>query len=167
MASIAGMDRKIIALIAASALLAVLVVVLVVTGGSDDSASGDLSDTTTKPTIEASSDPAPTELVTEDIVEGEGPPAQPGDQLTVQYVGALYDTAEEFDASWDRGEPFEVELGAGTVIQGWDQGLEGMRAGGRREIIIPPDLGYGEQGSPPTIPGNATLVFIVDLVSIN
>ncbi len=161
------MDRRIVTLISASALLAVIVAVVLIAGGSDDSSSGDLTDTTVKPTIEATDDAAPTELVTNDIVEGEGPEAADGDSVTVQYVGALYDNGQEFDASWDRGEPFELTLGGGTVIDGWDQGLVGMKAGGRRELIIPPDLGYGAQGSPPTIPGDATLVFIVDMVSIN
>ena len=87
--------------------------------------------------------------------------------VKVQYVGALFDTGQEFDASWDRGEPFELTLGGGTVIQGWDQGLVGMKAGGRRELTIPPDLGYGPQGSPPSIPANATLIFVVDMLSIN
>jgi peptidylprolyl isomerase len=163
----AAMDRRIVTLISASALLAVIVAVVLIAGGSDDGSSVDLTDTGVKPVVEVSDDPAPTELVTNDIVEGEGPAAEEGDTVTVQYVGALYDTGEEFDASWDRGEPFELTLGGGTVIEGWDQGLVGMKAGGRRELIIPPDLGYGPQGSPPTIPGNATLVFIVDMVSID
>lgn len=161
------MDRRIVTLISFSALLIVLIGgYLILDGSGDSSSSTDLTDTSVKPAIEASSDPAPTELVTNDIVEGEGPAAKDGDKVTVQYVGALYDSGKEFDASWDRGEPFELTLGGGTVIQGWDQGLVGMKAGGRRELIIPPDLGYGAQGSPPTIPANATLVFIVDMISI-
>ncbi|MDQ2622694.1 MAG: FKBP-type peptidyl-prolyl cis-trans isomerase [Actinomycetota bacterium] len=116
--------------------------------------------------IEASDAPAPTKLEIEDIKEGTGPAAKAGDTLSMQYVGAIYDTGEEFDASWDRGEPFEFELGSGNVIQGWDQGIEGMKAGGRRKLIIPPDLGYGEAGSPPAIPPNSTLVFVVDLLKI-
>jgi peptidylprolyl isomerase len=161
------MDRRIVTLISASALLAVIVAVVLIAGDSDDGSSGDLTDTSVKPAVEVSGEPAPSELVTNDIVEGEGPSAKDGDDVTVQYVGALYDTGEEFDASWDRGEPFQLTLGGGTVIEGWDQGLVGMKAGGRRELIIPPDLGYGPQGSPPNIPGNATLVFIVDMISIN
>ncbi len=161
------MDRRIVTLISFSALLIVLIGgYLILDGSGDSSSSADLTDTSVKPAIEASSDPAPTELVTNDIVEGEGPAAKDGDKVTVQYVGALYDSGKEFDASWDRGEPFELTLGGGTVIQGWDQGLVGMKAGGRRELIIPPDLGYGAQGSPPTIPADATLVFIVDMISI-
>lgn len=161
------MDRRIVILISASALLAVIVAVVLIAGDSDDSSSADLTDTTVRPTVEASDEPAPTELVTNDIVEGEGPAAKQGDDVTVQYVGALYDSGEEFDASWDRGQPFELTLGSGTVIEGWEQGLVGMKAGGRRELIIPPDLGYGAAGQPPTIPGDATLVFIVDMESIN
>ncbi len=135
---------------------------------SDDSSEeAESADTGSKPVIEGSDDPAPTELVTEDIKEGTGPAAKDGDELTMQYVGALYDTGEEFDASWDRGEPFEFTLGSGMVIKGWDEGIKGMKAGGQRKLIIPSDLGYGEAGSPPSIPGNATLVFIVDLEKIN
>jgi FKBP-type peptidyl-prolyl cis-trans isomerase len=163
----AAMDRRIVTLISASALLAVIVAVVLIAGGSDDSSGDtDLTDTSVRPTVTASDEPAPTELVINDIVEGSGPEAKDGDEVTVQYVGALYDTGTEFDASWDRNEPFELTLGGGTVIQGWDQGLVGMKAGGRRELIIPPDLGYGAQGSPPSIPANATLVFIVDMISI-
>jgi len=163
----AAMDRRIVTLISASALLAVIVAVVLIAGGSDDSSSGDLTDTSVRPVVEASDEAAPTELVTNDIVEGEGPAAKEGDDVSVQYVGALYDTGEEFDASWDRGQPFDLTLGSGTVIASWEQGLIGMKAGGRRELIIPPDLGYGDGGQPPTIPGGATLVFIVDMISVN
>ena len=165
------MDRRIVTLISFAALLVVLIggYLILDSDSEDSSSSGDnsaLADTTVKPVIEASTDPEPTELVTNDIVEGEGPEAAEGDDVSVQYVGALYD-GTEFDASWDRGEPFDLTLGGGTVIAGWDQGLVGMKAGGRRELIIPPDLGYGPQGQPPTIPANATLVFVVDMISIN
>jgi peptidylprolyl isomerase len=84
----------------------------------------------------------------------------------MQYVGALYSDGPEFDASWDTGQPFDFTLGEGTVIAGWDQGIVGMRVGGRREMIIPPDLGYGPTGQPPDIPPDATLVFIVDLLDV-
>ena len=165
------MDRKILTLISASVLLvAVVGIVLIARGGDDDkgaAASGEIStDVTKKPTIAASSD-LPTELVSNDIVEGEGPAAKDGDNLSMQYVGVVTETGEEFDASWDRGEPFEFELGSGNVIKGWDQGIVGMKAGGRRELIIPPDLAYGAAGSPPAIPANSTLTFVVDLESIN
>ncbi len=162
------MDRRIVTLISFSALLVVLIGGYLILDGSGDSSSssGDLTDTSVKPVIEAPSDPEPTELVVNDIVEGEGPAAKNGDEVTVQYVGALYD-GTEFDASWDRGEPFPVTIGSGTVIQGWDEGLVGIKAGGRRELIIPPDLGYGATGQPPTIPADSTLIFVVDAVSIN
>ena len=157
-------DPKVIFLAGAAVILAVVIGAVLVFGGG--SGSVDNTDLATKPTIEAGEGEPPTEVVTEDIVEGEGPGAREGDTLTVQYVGALFDSAEEFDASWDRGEPFEVTLGQGQVIQGWEEGLIGMKAGGRREIIIPSELGYGSTGSPPSIPPDAALIFIVDLEKI-
>ena len=160
-----GLDPKVVFLAGAAAILAVVVIAVLVFGGG--SSGVDNSDLATKPVIEAGEGDPPTEVVTEDIVEGKGPGAKEGDTLTVQYVGALFDTGEEFDASWDRGEPFDVTLGQGQVIQGWEQGLIGMKAGGRREIIIPSELGYGSTGSPPTIPPDAALVFIVDLEKIS
>ncbi|MGA7397342.1 MAG: FKBP-type peptidyl-prolyl cis-trans isomerase [Solirubrobacterales bacterium] len=165
------MDRRIVTLISASVLLVAIVgIVLIAQGGDDDKASTDggsiSTDLSTKPTI-AASDDLPAQLVTNDIVEGEGPAAKDGDNLSMQYVGVVTETGEEFDASWDRGEPFEFELGAGNVIQGWDQGIVGMKVGGRRELIIPSDLAYGEAGSPPSIPPNSTLTFVVDLTGIN
>jgi len=165
--SMRAMDRRIGVLAGFAVLIAALVVVILVGRGGDDEAdSASLADTSTKPVIEASDAPAPSSLEIEDIKEGTGPGAKDGDTLSMQYVGALYDTGEEFDASWDRGEPFEFELGSGNVIQGWDQGIKGMKAGGRRKLVIPPDLGYGAAGSPPAIPANATLVFVVDLLEI-
>lgn len=117
-----------------------------------------------KPTVTVSTDPAPTTLQIKDIKVGDGPEAQPGDELQMQYVGVLYKDGTEFDSSWSRGaEPLPVTLGAGGVIPGWEQGLAGMKVGGRRELIIPPDLAYGAQGSPPKIGPNETLVFVVDL----
>jgi peptidylprolyl isomerase len=104
----------------------------------------------------------PTELETLDIVKGKGKTVKKGDQVTVDYVGANWSNGMEFDASWNRGEPFPFEVGGGQVIPGWDQGVAGMKVGGRRLLIIPPDLGYGPQGQPPSIPGNETLMFVVD-----
>lgn len=127
---------------------------------------GDLTDTSVKPAVEVPEGEAPTELETEDIVEGEGEAAKAGDELTMQYVGVSYATGEEFDASWDLGQPFIFELGAGMVIEGWDEGLVGMRPGGRRQLVIPPDMAYGASGSPPAIGPDETLVFVVDLVEI-
>lgn len=119
-----------------------------------------------KPVIAKPTGEPPTELVTTDLVVGTGPAAKAGDTVTVQYVGVSHSTGEEFDASWERDEPFSFPLGAGQVIPGWDQGVAGMKVGGRRELIIPPDLGYGPQGSPPAIAPNETLIFVVDLVEI-
>ncbi len=168
MTSMPGMDRKLGILVGLLVLIGALVAVILIGrgGGSDDAGGGDLADLSAKPVIEASSDTPPTTLETEDIVVGDGAEAKEGDTVSVQYVGALFDSGEEFDASWDRGEPFEFQLGGGQVIQGWDQGVAGMKVGGRRMLTIPPDLGYGEQGSPPNIPGGATLVFVVDLEDV-
>ncbi|HET7574395.1 MAG TPA: FKBP-type peptidyl-prolyl cis-trans isomerase [Solirubrobacterales bacterium] len=120
-----------------------------------------------KPKVTVPKGAPPEQLEAEDLIEGEGAEAKAGDEVTVQYVGVNYKTGKEFDASWDRGEPFAFQLGAGMVIPGWDQGVEGMKVGGRRELIIPPELGYGSTGSPPAIPPNETLVFVVDLVEVN
>ena len=128
-------------------------------------AGADNTDVKKKPTIEKGTGKPPTKLVVEDIVEGAGPGAKDGDELTMHYVGADYTTGEQFDASWDRGEPFTLTLGQGMVIPGWDKGLVGIKKGGRRKLVIPPDLAYGPQGSPPAIGPNATLIFIVDRVS--
>ncbi len=108
----------------------------------------------------------PAELQIEDISAGDGAVAKAGDQLTVNYVGVSFSSGEEFDTSFGR-EPFPFQLGGGMVIPGWDQGLEGMKVGGRRQLTIPPDLAYGPQGQPPVIAPNETLVFAIDLVSIN
>ncbi len=123
-------------------------------------------DTDTKPEIPKPAGQPPTALVKRDIVKGKGRAAKAGDQVTVQYVGVSFSTGEQFDASWDNGQPFPFNLGAGEVIPGWDQGVPGMKVGGRRELVIPPDLAYGPQGQPPTIAPNETLVFVVDVVDI-
>ena len=107
----------------------------------------------------------PAKLEIEDIAKGHGKKARAGETVTVQYDGVLYANGTEFDASWDRGQPFSFPLGAGQVIPGWDKGVVGMKVGGRRVLTIPPDLGYGPQGSGP-IPPNSTLVFVVDLLKI-
>lgn len=108
----------------------------------------------------------PTTLQIEDLEEGDGAEAKQGDQLSVNYVGVLFDGGQEFDSNFDTGQPFDFQLGSGQVIPGWDQGLEGMKEGGRRQLTIPPDLAYGAQGQPPEIPPNSTLVFVVDLKSV-
>jgi peptidylprolyl isomerase len=122
--------------------------------------------TDAKPEVPAPAGDPPEELVIRDIVKGKGVKAKAGDTLTMQYVGLSWSNGQQFDASWDAGQPFPFQLGAGMVIQGWDQGMVGMRKGGRRLLVIPPDLGYGPQGSGPIGP-NETLVFVVDLVQIN
>ena len=101
-----------------------------------------------------------------DIWEGDGGEAKPGDTVKVHYVGVAYSTGEEFDASWNRGEPLEFELGAGRVIAGWDQGVQGMKVGGRRQLIIPPDLAYGDRGAGQVIAPGETLIFVYNLVSV-
>jgi len=121
----------------------------------------------TKPQVKPPQGPPPKKIVTKDLEEGSGPAAKKGDQVTVQYVGVNYRTGSEFDASWDRGEPFTFTLGVHEVISGWDIGIEGMKVGGRRELIIPPNHAYGASGAPPAIPPNETLIFVVDLEAIN
>jgi peptidylprolyl isomerase len=120
----------------------------------------------TKPKVTVPKGAPPQKLETKDLEEGSGATAKAGDAVTVNYVGVNYRTGKEFDASWDRGEPFTFTLGAGEVIPGWDQGVAGMKVGGRRELIIPPSLGYGSAGAPPAIPPNETLVFVVDLEAV-
>ncbi len=119
-----------------------------------------------KPEVSIPTGSPPTALVEEDLIEGSGASAKAGDRVTVQYVGVGFDSRQEFDASWDRGEPFSFQLGAGEVIQGWDQGIAGMKAGGQRQLVIPGDLAYGDAGFPPTIKPNEALVFVVDLLEI-
>ena len=120
--------------------------------------------TAPKVTVPKGGPPKSTE--TKELEEGTGAAAKAGDVVSVNYVGVNYRTGKEFDASWGRGEPFIFTLGAGEVISGWDEGIEGMKVGGRRELIIPPTHAYGSTGSPPAIPPNETLVFVVDLEAI-
>jgi peptidylprolyl isomerase len=127
---------------------------------------GPLDDLSRKPAVTPPSGPAPSRLVVRDVVRGKGRVARPGDRVTVQYVGVLYRTGEQFDASWDNGSPFSFTLGRGQVIPGWDQGVKGMRVGGRRELVIPARLAYGAQGSPPAIGPDEPLVFVVDLLRV-
>jgi peptidylprolyl isomerase len=121
------------------------------------------TDTKKKPKIAKPSGNPPKKLTVVDVVKGTGPAVASGDNITVDYVGNSWSDGKEFDASWDRNQTFPLTLGQGQVIQGWDQGIVGMKVGGRRMLVIPPDLGYGAQGSPPKIKGNETLVFVVDL----
>ena len=120
----------------------------------------------TKPTVTVPKGAPPKKLEVKELEEGTGAEAKAGDEVTVQYVGVNYKNGKEFDASWDRGEPFTFQLGAGMVIPGWDQGVEGMKVGGRRELIIPPELAYGPEGSPPAIGPNETLIFVIDLLEV-
>jgi peptidylprolyl isomerase len=120
----------------------------------------------TKPKVTVPKGAPPKKLEIKEIEEGTGAEARSGDEVTVQYVGVGYDTKEEFDSSWSRHEPFPVSLGAGQVIPGWEQGIEGMKVGGRRELIIPPELAYGPAGSPPLIGKNETLIFVIDLLAV-
>lgn len=119
-----------------------------------------------KPVVVVPSGPAPTHLVTKDLIAGTGKTAQAGSTVTVNYVGVLYKTGAEFDSSWKNGTPLTRPLSASSLIPGWVQGISGMKVGGRRELIIPPALGYGTAGSGSTIPPNSTLVFVVDLLSV-
>jgi peptidylprolyl isomerase len=125
-----------------------------------------LKDTSTKPEIPRPSGSPPRRLQKEDVVRGKGPAAKAGDTLTVHYAGVAFSTGEEFDASWNSGQPFSFPLGGGRVIEGWDRGFVGMKQGGRRILTIPPELAYGPQGFPPAIGPNETLVFVVDLLEI-
>jgi peptidylprolyl isomerase len=126
-----------------------------------------LKDTSTKPEIPRPSGSPPRRLQKEDIVRGKGPAAKPGDTISVHYAGVAFSTGQEFDASWNRGQPFTLPLGAGQVIPGWDEGLVGMKQGGRRMLTIPPEMAYGSQGTPDgSIGPNETLVFVVDLLEI-
>jgi FKBP-type peptidyl-prolyl cis-trans isomerase len=109
---------------------------------------------------------APKELLKEDLKEGEGPAAESGDEVKVHYTGRLLKTNFKFDSSLDKGEPFTFTLGESQVIKGWDQGVVGMKVGGKRKLTIPSDLAYGKAGSPPKIPGDAPLVFEVELLEI-
>jgi peptidylprolyl isomerase len=108
----------------------------------------------------------PADLVIEDLEEGTGAEATPGQDVEVHYVGVAWSTRQQFDASWDRGDTFRFGLGAGQVIKGWDQGVAGMKVGGRRQITIPPNLGYGAAGAGGVIKGGETLVFVVDLLGV-
>jgi len=128
---------------------------------------GTSEQTDAKPQFPAPQGEPPSELVIRDIVKGKGRKAEPGDTLTMQYVGVSWSNGQQFDASWDAGQPFPFQLGAGMVIQGWDEGMVGMQKGGRRLLVIPPDLGYGSQGAGGAIGPNETLVFVVDLVEIS
>lgn len=118
-----------------------------------------------KPEVDFPGGEPPAQLEISDVWEGDGAVAKAGDTVRVHYVGVAYSTGEEFDASWSRGDPLEFRLGVGQVIAGWDQGVQGMRVGGRRQLIIPPHLAYGDRGAGRSIAPGETLIFVCDLVS--
>ncbi len=119
-----------------------------------------------RPEIDFPGDTPPKELVVEDLIPGSGKAVQPGDQVSCHYVGVAWSTGAEFDASWNRGTPLPFTVGVGQVIQGWDQGLIGMKPGGRRRLEIPPHLAYGDAGAGTDIGPGETLIFVVDLVDV-
>ena len=119
-----------------------------------------------KPEVDFPEGPPPAELEVIDLTEGDGREAAAGDTAVVHYVGVAYSSGEEFDASWNRGQTFAFALGGGQVIAGWDQGVVGMKVGGRRRLVIPPHLGYGDRGAGSVIPPGETLIFVVDLIDV-
>jgi peptidylprolyl isomerase len=118
-----------------------------------------------KPEIDFPGGEPPTDLQISEVWEGTGAEAKAGDMVQVHYVGVAFSTGEQFDASWDRGDPLRFQLGVGQVIAGWDRGVQGMKVGGRRQLIIPPDLAYGDRGAGRDIKPGETLIFVCDLVS--
>ena len=118
-----------------------------------------------KPEIDFPGGEPPTDLQITEVWEGSGAEAKAGDMVQVHYVGVAFSTGEQFDASWDRGDPLRFQLGVGQVIAGWDRGVQGMKVGGRRQLIIPPDLAYGDSGAAGAIAPGETLIFVCDLVS--
>lgn len=133
---------------------------------SSSSTESSLTDTSKKPDVTVPTGISPEKFAYKDIVEGTGKAAKPGDKVTVQYVGVGFESEKEFDSSWSRNEPFSFPLGGGEVIKGWDQGVAGMKVGGRRELVIPGSLAYGSAGSPPKIGPNETLIFVIDLLEV-
>ncbi|HRC40237.1 FKBP-type peptidyl-prolyl cis-trans isomerase [Nostocoides sp.] len=122
--------------------------------------------TTQRPEIDFPEGAPPADLIIEDVWEGSGAAAQPGNTVSAHYLGVAHSTGEEFDASWNRGAPLDFRLGVGQVIAGWDRGIEGMKVGGRRKLTIPPHLAYGDRGAGGAIKPGETLIFVVDLVSV-
>ena len=120
-----------------------------------------------KPEIEFPGAEPPADLVIIDVTEGGGAEATSGSTVSVHYVGVAHSTGEEFDASYNRGTPLQFRIGVGQVIQGWDQGVEGMKVGGRRQLVIPPHLGYGDRGAGGVIKPGETLIFVVDLLEVS
>jgi peptidylprolyl isomerase len=119
-----------------------------------------------KPEIDFPGGEPPADLEIKEIWEGDGPVAKAGDTVSVHYVGVAFSTGEEFDASWNRGTPLQFKLGVGQVIAGWDQGVQGMKVGGRRQLTIPSHLAYGDRGAGGSIKPGETLIFVCDLVAV-
>ena len=119
-----------------------------------------------KPEVDFPEGAPPADLTIEDLTVGDGEEAAPGRTAVVHYVGVAFSTGEEFDASWNRGEAFDFPLGAGAVIAGWDRGVVGMKVGGRRRLVIPPELAYGDRGAGAVIAPGETLIFVVDLLDL-
>jgi FKBP-type peptidyl-prolyl cis-trans isomerase len=170
----AGRRRRAITAVVVATLVGGSLVLISALGG-DDQGDEEAATTTTagptttapeKPDVTIPDTPAPTTLQSADVTVGDGPEAQAGDTALVRYVGKIYATGSEFDSNYDAPEPTPVQLVSPGVIEGWAQGVPGMRVGGRRQLVIPPELGYGAEGQPPDIPANSTLVFVIDLVSI-
>ncbi len=161
-----------------STIFACLLLIAASCGSSDDisTGTGDTPEaggggttgveTAAKPVIVVPDGEPPTELLIEDIVIGDGAEAVAGTPVSVDYVGVAYSNATEFDASWDRGSEFRFSLGVGQVIPGWDEGVQGMKVGGRRQLTIPPEMAYGTAGAGGAIGPNETLIFVVDLRSV-
>lgn len=135
------------------------------TESSTDVTSISTADPSKKPTVQVPAGAPPIKLVENEAVEGYGPTAEAGDEVTINYVGVGYESGKEFDTTWDR-KPFTFRLGSGVLIPGGERGVKGMKVGGRRALIIPPDLAYGKAGFPPTIAANETLIFVVDLLAV-
>ncbi len=125
-----------------------------------------MSNELSKPEIDFPEGPAPKDLVIEDIWEGDGAEATAGNKVSVHYVGVAFSSGEEFDASWNRGAPLQFILGIGQVISGWDQGVQGMKVGGRRKLTIPAHLAYGDRGAGGAIKPGETLIFVCDLMGV-
>ncbi len=120
-----------------------------------------------KPEIDFFDPEPPADLVISDITQGDGAEAKAGSTVSVHYVGVAHSTGEEFDASYNRGTPLQFRLGIGQVISGWDQGIQGMKVGGRRQLVIPPHLGYGDRGAGGAIKPGETLIFVCDLMGVS
>lgn len=121
----------------------------------------------TRPEIEFPGGEPPADLEVHDEVVGDGPEATAGSTVSCHYVGVAFSTGEEFDASWNRGQPLDFRLGVGQVIAGWDQGIAGMKVGGRRRLVIPAHLAYGDRGAGGAIAPGETLIFVVDLLAVS